>query len=247
MFFLSCVSPNKATVNLQVKDVVDGDTVVLSDGRHMRLIGIDTPEIHIKEGNDFVFSPKPFSLMAKKTLEDLVKNKIIEVEFDIEKKDKYDRLLGYCFLNTKEGRKFVNKELIEKGLAVIYFIPPNLKYFDDLSYAQKQAVENKLGLWQDQETASVCDAGDFVDQIRSLKGHMDYSYSTNKGVVLGFGCEDNQDFHLFIFKDILDFFVKKGINLEKYKGKEVRVLGRIKMYNKYPEMIISSASQIELN
>ena len=28
-----------------VKQVIDGDTVILTDGRHIRLIGINTPEI----------------------------------------------------------------------------------------------------------------------------------------------------------------------------------------------------------
>lgn len=119
-----------------VKEIVDGDTIILEDGKEVRLIGIDTPE-----KNQFYFNE------AKDKISELVFGKSVSLEYDVTKKDMYGRDLAHVWL----GGKLINLELVGLGFAQIYTVPPNLMYVDVLLEAQKGAREKKLGLWGNAE------------------------------------------------------------------------------------------------
>jgi len=102
--------------SIGVLEVIDGDTIKLSNGRLLRYIGLDTPETRIKKDGQFIYSPQPFGEEAKEYNRKLVQGKTVRIEFDVQNKDKYGRLLGYCFV----GDTFVNEKLIESGYAVLY-------------------------------------------------------------------------------------------------------------------------------
>ncbi len=116
----------------RVTRVIDGDTVVLEDGRHVRYIGVDTPE---KE--------RPYYGEAKRENDRLVKGKVVSLEYDVEKTDRYGRTLAY----VHEGDIFVNAELVKNGCAMIYTFPPNVKYAKTFLVLQKEAREQKRGFW----------------------------------------------------------------------------------------------------
>ena len=124
---------------VQVKKIYDGDTIgVVLDGRFekIRLIGIDAPEL----------DQRPWGRKAKEYLESLlaVANSRISLEYDIEQRDKYGRILAYIWI--QDGR-MLNEEMLEKGFAVLFTFPPNVKYVDRLRAAQKKVRENKIGIW----------------------------------------------------------------------------------------------------
>ena len=131
-------------LNLQVSEAVveravDGDTVVLSTGERVRYIGVDTPELHHPK--------KPVEAYAREAKEfnrKLVEGKAVRLEFDVERHDKYGRLLAYVYL--PEGT-FVNAELVRQGYAHTLTIPPNVKYADLFVKYQQEARENNRGLW----------------------------------------------------------------------------------------------------
>lgn len=109
--------------------VVDGDTinVVLQDGskRRVRLVGIDTPEIgHGRWGRD-----EPGGQEAREFLKNLCEDKTIYLDVDDERStDKYGRMLAVVYV----GKKNVNAELLRKGHATIFYIPPS--EFDPYSW-----------------------------------------------------------------------------------------------------------------
>ncbi len=122
---------------LKVVKVIDGDTIVLSDGRTVRYIGIDTPE-----------RGEPFYEAAKNFNRKLVQGKAVELEFDIERYDRYGRVLAYVFVKDRTGQRiFVNAEMVRNGFALIYTKPPNVKYADLFVRLQEKARENRQGLW----------------------------------------------------------------------------------------------------
>ena len=122
-----------------VRRVVDGDTVVLSSGEPVRYIGMDTPELHHPR--------KPVQAYGREAMEfnrRLVEGKQVHLEFDVERYDKYHRLLVYVFL---QDGTFVNAELVRQGYARLMTIPPNVKYADLFVKLQREAREARRGLW----------------------------------------------------------------------------------------------------
>jgi micrococcal nuclease len=140
--------------------VVDGDTLKLSNGEKVRLIGVDTPEVHAsnKLARDVARSKIDASLitgMGKKASDftkSLVLGKNVRIEYDVKKRDRYDRILAYIYL---DDGTFVNAKLIENGYAQVMTVPPNVKYSDLFIKLERQARQAGKGLWSDQGFASL--------------------------------------------------------------------------------------------
>ncbi len=114
--------------------VIDGDTVETnySDFKIIRLKGINTPE-----------KDQPYFEQAKLYLESLVLNKTTEIE--LTGIDIYGRELGYLYLD----RFFVNKALLEQGLAHLYIYEGEEDIYDsELRKAEQYAREQELGIWK---------------------------------------------------------------------------------------------------
>jgi len=128
---LACVQD--ATVD--VLRVVDGDTIVVQiDGRRerVRYIGIDTAEM-----NDEREAIGVRARDATEANERLVGGKSVRLEFDVQRRDKYGRLLAYVWV----GDTLVNEELVRLGYAELLTIPPNVKYAERLAAALQVARE----------------------------------------------------------------------------------------------------------
>lgn len=130
-----------AGVDVAVDRVVDGDTLVVTGGERVRLIGIDTPETkdpkrpvgcYGKEASAFTTS-----LLAGGTKVRLVG--------DAEQRDKYGRLLAYVY--RRADGLFVNAELLRRGFAQLLTIPPNVAHTDEFVALSRQARDGSQGLW----------------------------------------------------------------------------------------------------
>ncbi len=120
----------------QVKRVTDGDTIVLVRGNQeekVRLLSIDAPEK----------SQKPWGPRSKEYLEQSVRGGQVRVETDVRPRDKYNRLLAHIWV----GDKHLNRELVASGNAVLYTVPPNVKYTEQLQQAQVEARRAERGVW----------------------------------------------------------------------------------------------------
>lgn len=119
----------------------DGDTLKLKDGRKIRLLGIDTPEVSRKNR-----PAQSFAYEARDELRRLVKisaNKI-GLSFGLERKDKYGRTLAHLYL--ADGTN-IQAQLIQQGLATAYTTPPNDRMADCYRRAETLAINKKLGIW----------------------------------------------------------------------------------------------------
>jgi len=139
---------------VRVIRVIDGDTVVITGGSRVRLIGIDTPETspnrramdyakkNAKNINDVIVMGKKASGFTR----NLVDGKNVRLELDVERYDGYDRLLAYVYL---EDDTFVNEEIVRQGYANLLTISPNVKHATLFRKAFKDAQQNGRGLWGD--------------------------------------------------------------------------------------------------
>lgn len=243
LILLAACSQDYDYSHIKVIRVIDGDTVKLENGENLRYIGLDTPETRIKKNNRFIYAPQPFALDAKRLNQKLVENKYIKIEFDVEKKDIYGRLLGYCFV----GNTFINAKLIEEGFAVTFTIPPNVKYIDTFIALQRAAREAKKGMWGAYETINAKDCPKYVNQIRTVKGRIKDSYQAKKFISLNFDTSGSEKVKIVIFENSYDAFRKKGIDpLNFYIGKTIEVSGKIRQYKQYTEIIVSNPEEITL-
>ncbi|KQX61127.1 thermonuclease family protein [Paenibacillus sp. Root444D2] len=132
---------------VKVERIVDGDTLeVTMKGKKekVRLIGVDTPETK-KPNTPVMFYGKEASAYTKKRLE----KETVELEFDVDKKDQYDRWLVYVWI----GEELFNRTLVQEGYARMATYPPNIKYVDAFKKDQETARNQKKGLWKDYDKA----------------------------------------------------------------------------------------------
>ncbi len=157
VFFLTLLSsPLHAQQTTTVTRIVDGDTLkvfYLEGEESIRLIGIDTPESRVnkktkkdaKRSGQDVETIIAMGKRATEYVESLVKpGDLITIEFDVQERDRYERLLGYVYLSNG---KMLNEEIVKAGYASVMTIPPNVKYKDRFLIAYQEARKDKRGLW----------------------------------------------------------------------------------------------------
>ena len=119
-----------------VDRVIDGDTIVLDGKEHVRLIGINAPEIQHRK------PVQCFGSEARDYLKRRLEGKDVVLKYDRQRLDKYNRTLAYIYLN----HAFINEEMIKNGYAIAYRRFP-FKYKKAFVKAEQGAREERLGMW----------------------------------------------------------------------------------------------------
>lgn len=120
--------------------VYDGDTVRLSDGRKLRLIGVDTPEMGRDGGPD-----EPVAAQARAALSAwLAESPELGLRYDRERTDRYGRILAHAYL---AGGDNLAARLLARGLGVSLVVPPNVHGADCRRAAERAAQAGRLGVW----------------------------------------------------------------------------------------------------
>jgi len=124
---------------------VDGDTAKFERNNKvftLRFLAVNTPETKSpKKGIEFYGKEA-----SNYTCNRLKEAKTIEIEYDnqSDRKDRYNRNLGWVFLDDK----LLQKDLVENGYAKVDYIYDKYKYVEELKEIEKKAKEAKKGLWQ---------------------------------------------------------------------------------------------------
>ena len=139
-----------------VERIIDGDTLkIFINGKResLRLIGIDAPESRknkkayrdAKRNHKDIETIIAMGHKSTQFVSTLIKpGDKITVEFDVQLRDKYGRLLGYVYL--KDG-EMLNESILRAGYAALKTIPPDVKYVSRLYEAYLEARKYKRGLW----------------------------------------------------------------------------------------------------
>lgn len=124
----------------QIKYIYDGDTVKLKDGRKVRLLGINTPEISHEQQDS-----EPFAKAAQRRLTELIPlGTTVSLQLDQKHQDSYGRLLAH--LQRVDGSNPA-LTLLAEGLATILIIPPNTTAATCFAAAERSARNRGSGLW----------------------------------------------------------------------------------------------------
>ena len=125
----------------RVERVVDGDTLLLTNGARIRLQGVDTPET-VKPNHPV----EPFGPEATEFTRQFIAqgNGSVRLQFDRERVDKYGRFLAYVWV----GDRMLNEELVRAGLATAeleYRYSSTMK--TRFRRAEKEAEDAARGIW----------------------------------------------------------------------------------------------------
>lgn len=115
-----------------VSNVIDGDTLELSNGYKVRLAGINAPETNF-----------PYAEESTEKLKELVEGEEIFLEYN--EFDQYGRIIGYVFLE-EDATKTVNEILLEEGLA--HFYNPSNAFLGAFEIAEDVGKQEAKGIWE---------------------------------------------------------------------------------------------------
>lgn len=139
-------------VNAEIVYVIDGDTVIVRmDGREekIRMIGIDAPEsVSAEEEENSLYGV----IASEYTKENLKEGMKVYITFDIERKDPYERILAYIWLDTnmEDVNNLYQYKMVSDGYAWAVSYEPNTTYRSILDTAMRDAVTYQRGLWAEE-------------------------------------------------------------------------------------------------
>ena len=151
-FFMGCLALNPACIieetapnscgpaSAKVVEVLDGDTVVFETGEQVRYLLIDAPEVaHSTNEESDCYGDEA---AAQNRL--LVAGKTVDLEYDVECDDRFNRLLAYVYL---DGR-MINRTLLERGHGRVLRVAPNgAGHCAEFAAIQQDAADAGVGLW----------------------------------------------------------------------------------------------------
>lgn len=205
-----CPAPS-GLASVGVQRVVDGDTLRLSDGRSVRMIGLNTPELGKKGRSD-----EPFAVAARKRLEALVAASDGRVGLlpGKESKDHYGRTLAHVY--GADGAN-LEAQMLAEGLGFLVAVAPNVDLVGCQQAAERSARQAGLGVWRQSPVLN-------ADQISTagfavLSGRVS-KVQRNRG---GVWIELQDAVVLRVAPNLLDRF--DVASLERLKGKQVEARG----------------------
>lgn len=128
-------------VEIKLVDCIDGDTArFIIDGKEekVRFLGIDTPE-STNYVEEYGIKASNYTCSVLKNANDIY----IEYDLNSDKRDKYNRVLGYIFVDNNN----LSELLLSNGYAEVKYVYGDYKYIDRLCKVQYAAYKDKLGIW----------------------------------------------------------------------------------------------------
>lgn len=212
----------------EVAGIVDGDTIILDDGREVRLVGIQAPKLPLGRED---FKAWPLGYEAKTRVQSLVGGRMVRLHLGAQPVDRHGRVLAHV-IRSADGL-WLQGTLLEEGLARVYTFPDNRLMADEMLALERGARDAGAGVW-----ALPYYAIRTPDTVRFDEG----SYQLVEGrvldaaqvrgrVYLNFGANWRTDFTVKIEKRHVAAFEDMGLDPLSLKGQRIRVRGWVGLEN----------------
>jgi endonuclease YncB( thermonuclease family) len=213
-----------------VTSVRDGRTVMLADGRELRLAGIE------------VAGPDAGGLQA------LVAGQTLRLESAGPGTDRYGRLVAFAYL--PDALRSVQKALLEQGQALVAARIADKACAEALLTAERVARTARRGQWVDPNFAPL--SSENLPRLDAARGH----FALVEGKVLSvresgatiymnFGRRWTRDFTVTLLKRQQRTFAAAGLDVKQLEGRRIRVRGWIERRGG-PIIEAAAPEQIEL-
>ncbi|HMA16269.1 MAG: thermonuclease family protein [Bacteroidota bacterium] len=221
--------------------VVDGDTLVLADGREVRLVGIQAPKLPLGRAG---FEPWPLAEEAKARLAAVALGRHLDLGYGGRRGDRHGRVLAHLF--DADGR-WIQGELLAAGLARVYSFADNRAAVPQMLALERAARAAGRGIWADPFYAvrGAEAAEDWLGGFELVEGRVQAVGQGGGRVYLNFAEDWRQDFTLALDRRALALFQEAGLDPAGLAGKQVRARGWLKSYNG-PMIDVTHPEQIEV-
>lgn len=226
-------APAKVTGGLElagtgvVNKIVDGDTLILDDGREVRLVGIQAPKLPLGRAG---FAEWPLAREAKAALSALTLGRELTLSHGGRRTDRHGRLLAH--LHDRSGR-WIQGELITQGMARVYSFADNRALVEELLGLEKAARAASRGIWAHPfyRVISERDAMRYLSTFQLIEGRVVKVAVVRGRAYLNFAKDWRTDFTISIAPKNLRLFRKAGVDVKRYEGRMVRVRGWLRSFN----------------
>ena len=224
-----------------VTSVIDGDTLVLADGRQVRLVGLQAPKLPLGRQN---FKPWPLGEAAKSALSEITHGKRLQLSYGGRRTDRHNRMLAH--LQGPEG-EWIQGEMLRRGLARVYSFADNRKLVAEMLAIEREARIARRGIWED-PFYRVRDAdrlGGEVDTFQLVEGRVVAVATVRGRTYVNFGVNWRTDFTIQISGRDRRLFEKADVAPAQLEGRLVRVRGWLTWRNG-PMIDATHPEQIEM-
>src|SRR5579864_4999893 len=213
----------------RVADIIDGRSFHLSDGREIRLAGIET------DGSD------------KAALSALLADQDISLRAIDDTPDRYGRQTAFVFLGSSEvpvqslllaqGAALVSTEIVEKDCAAL------------LAATEAEARRAKKGVWNDSNVIKNAESsGDIlagIGRFTIVEGKVLSVHQAGATTYLNFGRNWTRDFAVTISRRAMPAVEAAGITPKSLESRKIRVRGWVEA-RPAPRIDVQRAAQIEI-
>lgn len=223
-----------------VDKVIDPQTILLTDGKIIRLENIYFPDYS-------AYQPGELSSITLKVLNDILPNKKIQIytipsRIRKSPENRMGHIQGQIYVAGDDV--WIQQLLVSLGLAISYPDEYSSEYMTGLLTGEQQARQESLGLWSNENrykiqkakelnTLSQSDADKYglTQQYHLVEGTITSSTLKKNIVYLNFGENWRSDFTVLLNSDIRKKLEKRGINPQNLQGRKMRIRGWIDWYN----------------
>lgn len=211
-----------------VIDIIDPQTLLLSDGRTIHLAGLEFPDNSQQDSGEF-------SVIALNILKDMLTGQSVEV-YQTKKRDwgRTNRMGHHiAHLRRVEGDIWVQGALLSLGLARVQTSQRTPEMAAQMYAIEQQARNKNQGLWAEEayRVLSPEDADSALGHYAIIQGRVESAALKKNRIYLNFGKNWREDFTVSIPPESKRVFSKQGLDPLKFNGMEIRVRGWVDSYN----------------
>jgi endonuclease YncB( thermonuclease family) len=217
----------------RVSEIVDGDTLYLSDGREVRLVGLQAPKLPLGRPD---FEPWPLSDDAKAELSRLVLGQAVTLAYGGRPVDRHGRMLAHLYRDPRPGEDestWVQGRMLKAGMARVYTFADNRDLAAAMYAREDSARQARRGIWAHPfyQVRGTNELDALIDTFQVVQARVRDVAEVDGRVYLNFGADWRTDFTVTLAPRTARLFSDEGVDVRTYEGARVQARGWLERYN----------------
>lgn len=236
------------TETVRIKGLSDGETLVLEDGREVRLLNMLSPRrpLWLKEGRDW-----PAALHAERELAALAVGREAGLAFDERAHDRHGRLLAHVFVDGAAGKEriWLQGEMVARGRARAWSLPSARACVKALLGLEAAARQKGSGLWgldfyKVRQAVPAEPLKKLKNAFALVEGKVLKVAKVGARTFINFEADWRRDFTLVVDGRAAAAFAAAAIDPASWQGRRIRARGWVENYNG-PMIKVTHPEQVE--